>query len=385
MSLSQEDKDFIQVNINKEISELALKTHRTNSSMGFLLIQIQSRQKAAKKLPSWVGNEDIAFYSKLSTEQCSSEITADYKASFVEGNRLLDLCSGFGVDDVSFSKKVKDIFALELDSDLVKLVRRNHKILACKNIFVDNCAAEEYLSKSKDKFDWIYLDPARRDESNRKLVSFHDCSPNVLGLSLFDFTNNVLLKASPMMDITKAITELANVKEVHVVAVNNEVKELLFVCEKSYKGLIKCICVDLKNNQRLEGDFFEQEVTPSYSEPLKYLFEPNLAIMKAHLFDALMKQFNVKKLHPNTNIFTSEQYDLNFQGRIFEKVMEYPYKPKIIQKIGVSQANVIARNFFITPEVFKKKFKIKDGGLDYLLLCTTKDNKQVVIHCKRIK
>lgn len=385
MILSQEDKKFINENIKEEVSKLALKTHRTASSMGFLLTQIQSRQKAVKKLPTWVGNQDTVFYSKLSTEQCSSEITADYKASLVKGKSLLDLCSGFGVDDVAFSKKMDCVVGLELNTALVEIVKQNHKTLGCENITVENKSAEEYLSRSKDKFDWIYLDPARRDESNRKLVSFQECSPNVLELDLFRFTDNVLVKASPMMDIRKAIQELDDVKEVHVVAVNNEVKELLFVCEKGYAGEVECVCVDLHKNERLTSNFFEEETINSYSEPLKYLFEPNVAIMKAHLFYALAKRYNVQKLHPNTNIFTADEYDDTFQGRVFEKLAVYPYKPKGLKKMGLKQANVIARNFFITTEEFKKKFKIKDGGDDYLLLCKENKGQQIVIHCKRIK
>lgn len=385
MILSQEDKKFIQDNIKEELTKLALKTHKTNSSMGFLLTQVQSRQKAIKKLPTWVGNKEVVFYSKLSTEQCSSEITANYKAELVSGNSLLDLCSGFGVDDVFFSKKVKEVTALELNADLVEQVSHNHKVLGCNNICVLSESAEDYLSQTKEKFDWIYLDPARRDETNKKLVSFEECSPNVLTLDLFHYTDNVLIKASPMMDIRKGIEELTDVKEVHVVAVNNEMKELLFVCQKGFTDDVKCICVDLQKQDRLEANFFEEELNGDYSLPLKYIFEPNVAIMKAHLFGEVIQKYKVEKLHPNTNFFTADEYDESFQGRIFEKKNHYLYKPKELKKLGINQANVITRNFFITPEEFKKKLKIKDGGDDYLLLCKDCEGQQIVIHCKRIK
>lgn len=385
MILSQEDKKFIQDNIKEDISKLALKTHKTNSSMGFLLTQIQSRQKAVKKLPTWVQNPDVLFYSKLSTEQCSSELTAEYKANLIVGNSLLDLCSGFGVDDVFFSKKVKELTALEMNSDLVDVVRHNHKMMDLDNVTLICAEAEQFLSESTKRFDWLYVDPARRDDSNRKLVSFQDCSPDVLTLDLFQYADNLLVKASPMLEIRKGMDELSGVKEVHVVAVKNELKELLFLCQKGYEGEVKCICADLQKHEYIAANFNGTKEVGEYSVPQDYLFEPNVAIMKAHLFNVLIEKYGLYKLHPNTNFFTANDYDNQFEGRIFKQIKTCAYKPKEIKKLGIKQANVIARNFFITPEEFKKKFKIKDGGHDYLLLCTDSEGQQIVVLCKRIK
>ena len=238
--------------------------------------------------------------------------------------------------------------------------------------------------------DWIYADPARRDENNKKVFLLSDCLPNIpknLDL-IFSKTNNVLLKLSPLLDISSAIKELKFVKDVHIVSVKNECKELLIVLEKEYmdKITIKTINIEAHTNQIfnfIKND--ESTLSPIFSEIKNYLYEPNSSIMKSGGFNNLCNKLKTPKLHQNSNLYTSDELITKFPGKIFKIIQLINYDKKQIKKaLPEMKANIITRNFPFKIEEIKKKTKIKDGGENYLFFTTNIENKPVVIKCKRI-
>jgi hypothetical protein len=195
-----------------------------------ILNQVEAKSKAKLKLPTWFATENIIYPSKISVEQTSSEKTATYKASLISGESLIDLTGGFGVDDFHFAKKIKTVTHCEINPELSQIVKHNLEQLNVKNI---NCYSGDSLATLAElntKWDWIYIDPSRRNDAKGKVFMLKDCSPNVpenLDL-LFLHSNSILIKTAPLLDISAGLLELKNVKTIHIVALENEVKELIF-------------------------------------------------------------------------------------------------------------------------------------------------------------
>nr|WP_313790227.1 class I SAM-dependent methyltransferase [[Muricauda] yonaguniensis] len=350
--------------------------------------QIEAKKKCRDKLTTWFNAPQIYYPNKLNIEQTSSEITAAYKAKIVSGESLVDLTGGFGVDSYFFSKKMDRISHCEINLELSEIARYNFKILGRKNI---ECHAEDgvsFLKKSTKKFDWIYVDPSRRNDKKGKVFLLEDCLPNLpehLPL-LFDKTQNVLVKTSPLLDIKKGIEELDFVKEVHVVAVHNEVKELLFVLEKGYSGSIKIKTVDVLQGQNSYFDFEleeEQDVQTYFGEPSSYLYEPNAAILKSGGFKSIAKTFGLIKLHPHSHLYTSDKL-VEFPGRRFTIERSLPYSKKSLKSMVVSKANITTRNFPMSVAELRKKHKIKDGGNRYLFFTKTANDSLWVLDCEKV-
>ena len=228
---------FITQNIGKNASTLALqKNPFPTIDFKLILNQIEAKSKAKDKLPTWFATPNIIFPTKISVEQTSSESTAHYKASLVSGNSLLDASGGFGIDDYYFSKKIKKVIHCELNSELSTIVSHNFNALQTNNVQCITGDSTDILNKLNQQFDYIYIDPSRRNDQKGKVFMLNDCLPNVPVLQdfYFNFTSNILIKTAPLLDITSGLTELKNVKNIHIVAVDNEVKELLWEIEKNY-------------------------------------------------------------------------------------------------------------------------------------------------------
>ncbi|MBQ2853681.1 MAG: SAM-dependent methyltransferase [Bacteroidales bacterium] len=423
-------KDFINVHLNDDVNKLALSKFPDDIDKLFVIRQIQARQLLKKKLPSWSENDELLFPKRLSLEQCSSELTAKYKRTICrrDAKSLIDLTGGMGVDTSFLSDNFDETIYVESQAELCELAEHNFKVLK-KNIKVVNAKAEDFLTQCGE-VDCIYLDPARRDEYGRKMVSLHDCSPDVAELQdlLFEKTNTVIVKLSPMLDIDIIKKELKNIKEIHVVAVRNECKEVLVLCQRTTDNettsrdasmipAIKRIdtsdenevirqlyisAIDLKENWKFsftEDD--EQNAIPTFADEIgKYLYEPGVACMKAAPFKLLSQRFNIKKLHRNSHLYTSDELVTDFPGRTFEVINVIPFNKKtkktLMQTLTQTQSDehsatwrlgdlvtqkvsIAVRNFPLSAEELRKHLGFEDGDDFYIFGTTMKGEKKMLV------
>lgn len=387
--LFTEIQEFITSNINSDLAKLALQKNKFKTGdWTDILNQIAAKQKAKTKLPNWFKNTNIYYPSKISVEQTSSEKTAHYKSQLVSGENLIDLTGGFGVDDYYFSKKINTVVHCEINEELSKIVSHNFEQLGVKNI---NCIAGdsfEILKKLNQKFNWIYIDPSRRNEAKGKVFMLDDCIPNVPRLLNFylEFTDNILLKTAPILDISAGLSELKNVKSIHIVAVENEVKELLWILEKNHTQSVKIIAVNLikETSENFIFDHGNNSISV-FSLPKKYLYEPNAAIMKSGGFVEITAQFEVEKLHKHSHLYTCNKL-INFPGRIFEIEKSFDYnKLNMKSFLENKKVNITIRNFTETVENIRKKWKIKEGGDLYCFFTTDTNNTKIVLLCTKLK
>lgn len=386
--LNSEVQDFINSNLNTDISKLIFKgSPFKNISIQEIAEQIESKKKCAKKLPSWFNTKNIYYPNKLNIEQTSSEITANYKANLISGNSIIDLTGGFGVDCYSFSKRFKQVIHCEINESLTEKTRFNFNQLTCNNIETICEDGISYLDKTNQNFDWIYVDPSRRNDHKGKVFLLKDCLPNIPeNLStLFKYSNNILIKSSPILDIKGGISDLNSVKEVCVIAVKNEVKELLFLLQKDYLGpiIIKTTNLNTNNTQQFNFELGNQ-IESKYHLPLKYLYEPNAAILKSGGFQEVSSQFNIYKLHQHSHLYTSDSL-IDFPGRRFT-INHYtsPDKKSLKKLIPSKKANITTRNYPETVNEIRKKTKIKDGGDQFLFFTTDKENKRIALFCEKV-
>ena len=386
--LHSEAQQFIHENLNSDTSKLLFKgSPIATISIQELVTQIASKKKCIKKLPNWYKTEKIYYPPKVHIEQTSSEITAAYKSSLVAGDSIIDITGGFGVDCYYFSKRIKKVTHCELDTNLSTIVKNNYEQLKIDSINLVSGDGIEYLKNSNSKFDWIYIDPSRRDSTRKKVFLLKDCLPDVpnnLDL-LFSKSDHILIKNSPILDLSKTIEELRFVKEIHVVAVQNEVKELLFILKKNHTAPIQIKTINHSNkNTQLFNFQHLNKSTSTYSAPKKYLYEPNSAILKSGGFHEISAQFNLEKLHQHSHLYTSEKC-LEFPGRTFliESICNY-HKKEIQKFLTNNKANITTRNFPETVAQIRKKTKIKEGGASYLFFTTNHNNKHIVLICSQV-
>ena len=382
--LNTEIQEFINENLNSGINSLLLKgTSFQDVKTNEIIEQIEAKKRCEKKLPTWFKTQNIYYPNKLNIEQTSSEITATYKSELINGNSLIDLTGGFGVDCYFFSKQFKEVTHCEIDKNLSEIINHNYKQFEIENIQTVANDGIAYLKSSSQKYDWIYIDPSRRHNSKGKVFFLNDCLPNVpkhLEL-LFKHSKNILIKTSPLLDLSVGINELKHVKTIHVVALNNEVKELLWVLEAGFNDEIIIESVNIKNEIKEHFKFsmdLEKRSESQYSQALSYLFEPNSAILKAGGFHSISNQLNVFKLHKHSHLYTSESL-LDFPGRSFKIKNIINYSKKELKKLSISKANITTRNFPETVQQIRKKFNIKDGGDCYLFFTTDLNNEKIVI------
>lgn len=381
--------EFIIQNTGADITKLALQKNPFPDVEWILILnQIEARTKAKEKLPTWFSASNIIYPSKISVEQTSSEKTAAYKADLISGETLIDLTGGFGVDDYYFSKKFKSITHCEINQDLAAVVKHNFNQLKVENCTFHVGDSTHLLEESNQKYDWIYIDPSRRNDAKGKVFMLKDCLPNVPELLDFYFekADSILIKTAPILDISAGLAELKNVKNIHIIALENEVKELLFEIHKNYSGDITIKTANLLKEKTETFEFVlgEEMSFPIFDLPRKYLYEPNAAIMKSGGFDEVSISFEIDKLHKHSHLYTSENL-IDFPGRRFEiqKVISYN-KNEMKPELANQQANITTRNFPETVENIRKKWKIKNGGNLYCFFTTdVKDNKIVLI-CSKI-
>lgn len=387
--LHPEIQKFITANIGADSSKLALqKNPFPEVNWIAILNQIAAKTKAKYKLPTFFKTENIIYPSKISVEQTSSEKTALYKSSIVSGATLIDLTGGFGVDDLYFSKVVKNVIHCEIDTELSNSVKYNFEILGIKNIQFEFGDSYTYLEKIQFKLDWIYIDPSRRNDIKGKVFMLKDCLPNVPELLIFYFTktDNILIKTAPILDISAGLLELSNVKCIHIVAVGNEVKELIWELSNGFtdNARIKTVNITNKKTEQFSFELNSNNHFSNYSLPKKYLYEPNSAIMKSGGFDEIGIQYQLDKLHQHSHLYTSDE-KIEFPGRIFEVQNAISYAKNEMKSFLENKiANITTRNFPESVEEIRKKWKIKDGGNSYCFFTTDMNNHKIVLICTKI-
>ncbi len=364
--------------------------------MSDVAVQIAASQKAQQKLPQWTHSQGIIYASALSMEQCSSEKTARYKASLVSGNLLLDLTGGMGVDTFYMSQNFMQAIHIEAQTQLSEITAHNFAVLGAQNIRCENTEAFQFLQENPETIaDFIFLDPARRDEHKKKVFLLEDCQPNVRDLLPYLQKNakRWLLKLSPMLDIKQALSQLPPVREVHIVAVENECKELLFLIDNTLQEIPaepKMVASNLKGESVQTFAFYsseEKSAICAFAEETvgAYLYEPNAALLKAGAFKSIAQKFGLKKLHPDSHLYCSEDLVTDFYGRIFKVENVLPYQPKLLaQQIPDGKANISVRNFPDTVAQIRTRTKLKDGGDTYIFGTTTYAGKHVLLCCKKV-
>ncbi len=383
--LAEEVQQYIQEQLLNDINKLAFKKSPFSTvEMSELLTQIESKQKSKDKLPTWYSGQNILFPKKLSIEQTSSEECAKYKASLVQGNSLIDLTGGFGIDCYYFAQRIKEVQHCEMQEDLSEIVAHNYTALEVDNITCHCGDSLMYLKQVNKQWDYIYVDPARRNQAKEKVFFLSDCTPNVPEHldDLFTYTDTILIKTSPLLDLHAGISELQYVKAIHIVALNNDVKELLWILEKNYKGEIELVAVNLtKEEPQLFQTSLNDTATATFHVPQQYLYEPNSAILKTGKFDAISQQYKINKLHPHSQLYTSEEL-IDFPGRSFliEDIIPFN-KQNAKTHLSNIKANVTVRNFPLKVEEIRKKWKIKDGGDKYIFFTTNLKNEKIILIC----
>ena len=373
--------------------QLLLK-YRTISGLPASLVvdQLIGRRKAEERFPTWHLKENIIYPPALNLEQSSSEKSALVKVDLLQAQigdlsdkTLLDLTGGFGVDSYFFSKAFKRVHVVEPNSDLLQISKHNHKELGALNIDHHNTSAENFLKSSLLKSaDVIFIDPSRRAIGNRKVFSLNDSQPNVVALreNIWQLGANVLIKSSPLLDIQVGLRELDFVKQVCITSINNDCKELLFLCQFNFESEATITAIN-KNGKDTNFSFRlseERSAENRYSDPLEFLYEPNASLLKGGAFKILGVAFDLHKIHPNTHLFTSSTFNSQFPGRVFRIESIVKSNDRKLSEIFEGQrANIFTRNYPLTVDEIRKKYLLKDGGDKFLIACSGMKKKFLLV------
>ena len=382
--------EFIAAHRNDDPRTLALQAKRyPDVDMREAVTQIEGWQTAKEKLPGWATTDGIVYPPKISMEQCSSEATALYKTSLIQGAKMADLTGGFGIDCSYMAHKFKEATYIERNERLCDIARKNFTLLGLNHIAIVNGNSEEILDTLPAQ-DWIFIDPARRDGDGRKVVALSDCEPNVVELeeTLLSKAGKVMIKCSPMLDITMACRQLRNMTAVHIVAVNNECKELLLILQRDKNTDYSVHCINISKESTQEFSFThdeEQSSTATYSSGIgRYLYEPNAGIQKAGCHNTLSKRLGIDKLHPNSQLYTSDRLIKEFPGRIFEVEKCCGFSKSDLKEIqALKKANITVRNFPDTVQALRKKLKLADGGEHYIFATTMSNGGKQLVICHK--
>ncbi|MEP0266265.1 class I SAM-dependent methyltransferase [Dokdonia sp.] len=349
--------------------------------------QLEGKRRIKSKLPLWYETKGILFPPKVNIEQTSSQVTAQYKASLLKGESIIDITGGFGIDSYYFSKVIPNVTHVEVNEKISAFAKANFETLEATGITCITDHSIEYLSNQNLYFNTIYVDPGRRTDAKGKVFMLKDCLPNVpehLDILLSKCTT-LWIKTAPLLDIAAGLSELKNVSEIHIVAVKNEVKELLW-CLKQENSQDVCVHTiniigDKKDLTTFTLDtMLTAEAT--YEFPKSYLYEPNASLLKSGAFNWISNHYNIDKLQQNTQLYTSNKL-ISFPGRSFKINTILPYNKQFKKTLGIQKAHITTRNFGISVAELRKKFKISDGGDTYLFFTTLLDTKKVVLVCEK--
>jgi hypothetical protein len=388
-------QQFIREHQFDDVCKLALRTGNLSPDINlhYALQQIEGRQTIEHKIPSWFLIEELIYPAHLSLEQCSSEQTARYKASLLSGNSFADLTGGFGVDFAFIATKFKETYYVEKQAELCRIAAHNFKILGLNPVKIENADTVKFL-KQMPVVDAVFIDPARRLDSGKKAVAIDNCEPDLSAIQewLIDKAETALIKLSPMLDISQALSVLKNVSEIHVVSLENECKELLFLLKRKTSSEPRITCVNLtKTGNQPEVSFFqsrEKEISIEYVSQIEdYLYEPNTSILKAGLFKSLALTYPIHKFHPDSHLYTSNELIPHFPGRIFKVEACSSLNKKEMKDFlqNMDKANISIRNFPLSVADLRKRWNLKEGGDIYLFATTLANGKHIVIKNRKIQ
>ncbi len=353
-----------------------------------LVQQLEGRRKCLNKLPLWYTSKGIFYPPKRALEQSSSQLTARYKSKLVSGKTLVDITGGFGVDSLFLSQKVDRLTYCEMSKELADIACYNFEVLGATNIDALNIDGLKYLERLKESVDWVYLDPSRRDPKSKRVFRLEDADPPLPAILsfLWQKTDNILIKTSPLLDLSSGFKTLESVKEVYVIAVKNEVKELLWVLKKNYQGdpLITAVNLVMGDEQAFSFAWQEEKSSPcKFGNLGDYLYEPHAAIMKSGAFKLVAKRFGLRKLHEHSHLYTSDTLK-EFPGKRFRVEASFKYNRKNIEQSAVQKANITTRNFPYSVAALRKKHRISDGGDQTMFFTTDYKGDLVVVLCRRV-
>ncbi|MEL6557919.1 MAG: RsmD family RNA methyltransferase [Bacteroidota bacterium] len=388
--VSEQVQKFIRDNENADVSKLLLSGKSVgNLPISWVVDQIRARKKAKAKLPSWYERSGVVFPPMLSIEQSSSEITGSYKSEIATGKRLIDLTGGMGIDSSFFARKCEEVCYVERHKDLVEIFEHNCEALGIKNIDCVNGDGIAVIENAdEDYYDVIYLDPARRGKDNQKVFAIADCEPDVVKLQkLFQQkAHKTLIKLSPMLDISHTLSHLRNVKEVYVIAVDNECKELLFLIERDLDGqpVIKTVNIESSAIQKLDfSQPEEQSADLKIGNIGKFLYEPNVALLKAGAFKLPTSRYGIYKLDEHTHLYSADILVPDFPGKVYEVDQYFQPNKKLIKKhLAHKKVSVKTRNFPESVSAIRKKYNLKDGNDAYVFFCQA-EGKYTVVECRK--
>ncbi len=385
-------KNIVEKHLNDDINTLTLKfksIQQTDFNTNLVLESVSNIKKGSHKLPTLCLN--YCWLPTKSYEQASSELTAFYKSLLFKGNSVLDLCGGLGVDDIAFSKVFKTVISLDADDELNEIVKFNFKKLGINHIERISVFAEDFLANNTTKFDLVYIDADRRPAANSKKFILSDCTPNIIELlpQLKQITHQLLIKLSPMVDLNYCKSAIENIKEIHVVSLKNEVKEVLLLVDftENYNTIIKA--VNIINEQNIQ-EFCKVNllnVEENLSHESIYFYEPNASIIKANLSANYAQSIGLKMIALNANFFVGNDFIQNFYGRCFKIVDSFPFSKSnlksYLKENGIIKANISKRNFPINESEIAKQFDLKTGGDEYLFFTQNNQGEKIFFHCRK--
>lgn len=387
--LSEAVQDYLRQHQHAHATDMALrKSPFAAVSSSELAQQIDGRQRAAKKIAPWTLVPGIYYPEKLSLEQCSSVETGNFKASLIQpGSTLIDLTGGFGVDSFYFASSAAKVWHCERNEALADIAAHNFQTLGLQNISCHAGDGIALLERSDEHFDYIYSDPSRRVQQ-QKVFRLQDCEPNIVAHQALFFSKArcIISKLAPLLDISLALHTLQHVKDVYVLSVQNDCKELLFIQEQGYEGDVQVHAVRLlpQGQQTFSFSYAEEQAAESSFGPVDaYLYDPDVALTKAGAFKSLGHTLGINKLHPHTHLYTSASPLPGFPGRRFQVIAVHPLR-SLKKGLGLRKANIISKNFPLRVEDIRKKFKIADGGNDFLFFCTLHSGEHVAIQAIRL-
>jgi 16S rRNA G966 N2-methylase RsmD len=347
--------------------------------------QLVGLQKALHKFPSLFENHQIMYPPKINLEQTSSETTAVYKSQLYQIDNMIDLTGGFGIDVSAFAKACSSTTHIELSKSLQEYAQHSFKVQKLQTISFQSDGIQ-FVKANQEFYDLIYLDPSRKTATHTKAILLKDYEPNVIeNLELLlDRCKRVMIKTSPMLDITAGIKQLEKVSSLHIVAVKNEVKELLWVLTKEEVSQVSLTCINLLTDQPIFKSMLEVQYNRTFSKPQKYLYEPNAAVMKSQQFDSLMHQYALQKLDHDAHLFTSEKL-FDFPGRVFEIKKVSQNKPKILKRLYAKTARaIVTRNNKETVAQLRKKYWFSEHERNYLFFTSSQELGAIVIEAVKL-
>ena len=386
--INQPVQDYIHDNLNADVHKIAMaKSPFAGITGKELANQIASKKKSLRKLPTWFNTKLIYYPALLSVEQCSSELTAAYKAGLAKGNTLIDLTGGYGVDSYYFSKQVQTVTHCEINEELSAIASYNGILLKEENVTFICGDGIEFLKNTVQEFDSVYIDPARRSSSG-KVFMLKDCTPNVvenLDLLLLK-AKRILVKTAPLLDLSAGLKELRHVAEIHIVSVKNECKELIWVIERDFDAPTTVICTTLNTAQKQFSFLMGEEANTAITGtiiPGQYLYEPDVALLKSGAFNLIAERYKLQKFHHQTQLYTSPVIHDEFPGRIFkiDQVMSAAKIKKEKNLVG----NVIVRNYPDKAASLVDKYHIKPDDTQFMIFTQSSTEGKVIIRCTIIQ